>query len=411
MRHHKVNELLGVNLAPAQIEGYLTQLELKVVRKPRPLEAEATPLEPVTVKIPTFRVDLKREVDLVEEVVRLFGVDKIPSTAPRGAIGTHAYDAVHDQLAETRRILAGLGLNESQGQTLISDAAAGLCTDAEEIVSLANPLSSEMNVLRPSLLPGLLDALRHNLSHKNYDIALFELGRVFRAGVPQASTGAAGAASPGAVVERRHVGIALTGQRNAPFWSGPDRDTRFDIFDLKAAVEGFFSEFGLRGFTFQRRAESTRLFLESATIHLGKFQLGEIGQLLPALSKEYDLRDAVFLGELNLDLLLARRNTAKAFKPLPAFPPVRRDIAMLLPEATAHEAVLQAARQAKPANLESIELFDIFRGKNVPAGQKSMAYAFTYRSAERTLTDAEVNAAHEKVIAQLKQKLQAAIRE
>src|SRR5207237_4854330 len=100
--------------------------------------------------------------------------------------------------------------------------------------------------------------------------------------------------------------------------------------------------------------------------------------------------------ELNLDLLLSRRNPAKSFRPLPAFPPIRRDVAMLVPEATTHESVLQAIKQAKPANLESVELFDVFRGKNVPAGQKSLAYALTYRSEERTLTDAEVNAAHEK---------------
>src|SRR2546423_12086567 len=107
----------------------------------------------------------------------------------------------------------------------------------------------------------------------------------------------------------------------------------------------------------------------------------------------------------------ARRSPAKSFKPLPLFPSIRRDVAMLVPEATAHETVLQTVRQAKPGNLESVELFDVFRGKNVPSGQKSMAYAFTYRSAERTLTDEEVNAAHQKLVAQLKDSLEATIRE
>ncbi len=162
---------------------------------------------------------------------------------------------------------------------------------------------------------------------------------------------------------------------------------------------------------YARRPDSTALFLESATVHLGRFLLGELGQLLPPLARQYDLRDAVLLAELNLDLLLARRNTSKSFRPLPAFPAIRRDVAMILPEATTHEGVLQVVKQAKPANLEAVELFDVFRGKNVPPGQKSMAYAFTYRHAERTLTDAEVNAAHEKLVAQLKQRLQAAVRE
>jgi phenylalanyl-tRNA synthetase beta chain len=207
------------------------------------------------------------------------------------------------------------------------------------------------------------------------------------------------------------VAIALTGQRNPLFWSGNDRDAKFDIYDLKGLLEEFLEQFGLRGLNYVRRQDSTALLLESATVHLGRFQLGEFGQLLPPLARQYDLRDAVLLAELNLDLLLARRNTSKSFRSLPAFPAIRRDVAMILPEAATHEAVLQVVKQAKPANLETAELFDVFRGKNVPPGQKSVAYAFTYRHAERTLTDAEVNAAHEKLVAQLKQQLQAVVRE
>jgi len=167
----------------------------------------------------------------------------------------------------------------------------------------------------------------------------------------------------------------------------------------------------LRGIAFGKRAESTALFLESAAVTLGgKLPLGELGQLLPTLAKKYDLRDAVFLAEFNLDLLIARRNTAKVFKALPQFPASRRDVAMLLPEATTHEAVLQAVKQAKPANLESVELFDVFRGKHVPEGQKSLAYALTYRAGDRTLTDAEVNAAHEQVVDAFKAQLKASVR-
>ena len=119
----------------------------------------------------------------------------------------------------------------------------------------------------------------------------------------------------------------------------------------------------------------------------------------------------MLLAELNLDLLLARRSVTKSFKEMPALPPIRRDVAMLVPEATTHDAVLSAVKSAKPQNLERAELFDVFRGKNVPEGQKSLAYAFTYRSGEKTLTDAEVNAAHEKVVESFKQTLQAVIRE
>ena len=410
LRAAKVTQLLGVELQREEIEAYLSLLGLKAARRtPRPVDAppEAAAM-PIAVRIPTHRVDLKRETDLIEEVARLYGVDKIPATPPRGAIGANTFDAVYDQIAEARRILIGLGLNEAQGQTLVSRSWVRSGKD-EELVTLANPLSSDMDVLRPGLIPGLLDALRHNLHHKNGDVALFEIGRVFK--VAQASPPAKSQTGSLRHVEERRLAIALTGHRHQLFWSGAGRDARFDIYDLKGSLDEFFDQFGLRGITWSRRAESTPLFLESALVQLGgKLTLGEAGQVSPLLAKQYDLRDPVLLAELNFDALLARRNTGKGFKPLPQFPGIRRDIAMLVPESTTHESVLNVVKQAKPANLESVELFDVFRGQHVPAGQKSMAYAFTYRHAERTLTDVEVNTAHEKLVEQCRQKLRATVR-
>jgi phenylalanyl-tRNA synthetase beta chain len=244
----------------------------------------------------------------------------------------------------------------------------------------------------------LIHSLRHNVSRKNYDVALFEVGRVFTN-------------VNGQTKENRNIAIAITGQRALSFWSGDERDAKFDAYDLKGLVEEFIEQFGLRGVAFGKRAESTALFLESAAVTLGgKLPLGELGQLLPMLAKKYDLRDAVFLAEFNLDLLLSKRNPAKSFKALPQFPSSRRDVAMLVPETVTHEAVLQTVKQAKAANLESVELFDVFRGKSVPDGQKSMAYAFTYRAADKTLTDADVNSAHEKITTALKTQLQAELR-
>jgi len=385
----KSKDLLGVGISHAEQISFLTKLGLSVAKQ-EPGECSFA--------IPSWRVDLKREVDLIEEVERLYGVEKVPATPPRGAIGANAFDSVYDQIAEARRILTGLGLNEAQGQTLISKSEVRSVKD-EEMVALVNPLSSDMDVLRPTLLPGLIHSLRHNVSRKNHDVALFEIGRVF--------TG-----QNGATKEERRVAIAVTGQRLPDFWRGEERDAKFGAFDLKGAVEEFLEHFGLRGAMFTRRAETTAMFLESATIALGgKLPLGELGQLSPALAKKYDLRDAVFLAELNLDQLLARRNPAKSFKPLPQFPSIRRDVAMLVPEATTHESVLQTVKQTRPANLENVELFDIFRGKNVPEGQKSLAYAFIYRSPEKTLTDAEVNAAHLKIVEAFKQSLGATVRE
>jgi phenylalanyl-tRNA synthetase beta chain len=390
LRYSKVNELLGIAVPRAECVKFLTALGIEIIAQSN---------EGCTCRIPTWRVDLKEEADLIEEIARLYGVDRIPSTPPRGAIGSNPFDAVYDQIAQARRLLSGLGLDEAQGQTLISAAAATLAAPEESLVWLANPLSNDMNVLRPSLLPGLLDSLRHNLHCRNHDVGLFEIGRVFgqTKGLPN---------------EDHRVAIALTGQRHLPFWRAATENQRADIYDLKGFLEEFLDQFGLRGVTFSRQPTSTSLFLESATISLGgKLALGEMGQLLPTLAKQYDLRDAVFLAELDLEQLLKRRNAARSFKPLAQYPAIRRDVAMLVDENVTHEAVLNAVKQAKPANLECVEVFDVFRGETIPAGKKSVAYSFLYRHADRTLTDVEVNAAHEKLAAQFKQVLQATVRE
>jgi phenylalanyl-tRNA synthetase beta chain len=387
LRCEKTNELLGVEIAPDAQVQFLQRLGLDCVQA-----------SPPTFRIPTFRVDLKREADLIEEIGRLYGVDKIPSTPPRGAVGTNAFDAVHDQIAEARRLLAALGLFEAQGQTLISAAAASLSADAAQTAALQYPLSADMNVLRPSLLPGLLESLGHNASRKSGDVALFEIGRVF-------------VLTEGKIKEERQLALVLMGRRQPGFWSGSNRDAKFDIFDLKGSLEEFLEQFGLRGITWTRSEPPGSLFLESAAVQLGKLTLGEMGQIARALQKRFDLRDGVFAAELNLDLLLARRVPAKSFKPLPSYPSIRRDIAMLTPETVLFDTVQSVVKKAKPANLEKMELFDVFRGNNVPAGQKSIACAFTYRNADRTLTDAEVNAAHEKLVEQLKQSLPATIRD
>ncbi len=391
LRPGKVQQLLGVDIPVAEQTRFLDSLGLKT----SPGEGGQ-----LTAEIPSFRVDLKREVDLIEEIARLFGVDKIPSTSPRGAIGSHPFDTTYDNYAEVRRILTACGLNEAQGQTLISDnSLQQLKGEAalQNALRLENPLSSDMNVLRSSLLPGLLDSLRRNLHHQTHDVRLFEIGRVFSGSV-------------GEIREERRVALAITGLRHSPFWTGDEREARCDIYDLKGIVEELFEQLGVRGVQWSRQTEANSLYIESAQVLVGKHSAGEIGQLNPLTARKYDLRDPVLLAEFNLDFLLARRNAAKSFKGLAAFPAVRRDIAMLVADDVSHDRVLTVVKQSKTPNLESVQLFDVFRGKNVPAGQKSAAYAFTYRHAERTLTEAEVNGAHEKLVEQLKSQLSATMR-
>ncbi|HUL51035.1 MAG TPA: phenylalanine--tRNA ligase subunit beta, partial [Candidatus Nitrosotalea sp.] len=268
-----------------------------------------------------------------------------------------------------------------------------------QLVRLTNPLSSDMDALRPSLLVGLLDAVGHNHSQRNPDVALFEIGRRFEwsGTLPR---------------EEVTVAIAISGSRSTPFWQGAERDAQVDFYDLKGIIQEFLASLGLQAVTFTKREPVPEHFLgESAEISIGgKIRIGEMGQLNRLLQDQFQIKAPVFVAELDLNQILARRTTTKSFKPLPQFPSIRRDLALLVNETVTHDAVLNVVRQARPANLESTELFDVFRGKNVPAGQKSVAYAFIYRHAGRTLTDQEVNAAHEDLVRRLREQLDAVVR-
>lgn len=387
LRFHKTNQLLGIALEPERQIALLESLELKCLQQ----DADSCQMQ-----CPSWRVDLKGEIDLIEEITRLYGVNRIPSTPPRGAHGNHPYDAIHDLLAEARALLTGLGLYETQGQTLIAEAAAQRV--ASEVVALEYPLSADMNVLRPSLLPGLLDVLQHNINHRVNDLALFEIGRVFLQ-------------EKDAHIEARRLSMAWTGKIESSFWKEGFKGRSLDIFDAKGTIEVFLDQFGMRGLGWRHEAcTSTDFMVEKGSLILGKHVLGSLGQLHPGIAKEYDIKSEVFLCELDLDRLLSMRVRQRSFKALPTFPSIRRDLAMLVSEETTHAEIEKTIRKAKPVHLESVDVFDMFRGEHVPQGKKSLGYSLTYRSTEKTLTDKEVEQDHAKVLAALQGQLGAEMR-
>ena len=387
LRFACTDALLGITVSPEEQLAALTGLGLGLVSR----DGDAT----ATFRIPTARVDLKREADLIEEVMRVYGIDKVPSTSPRGCVGSNPFESTHDAFAEIRTILTGLGLYEAQTQTLVSGEAASIL--GIDPVVLEYPLSREQDKLRTSLLPGLVNVLQHNANHDTADAALFEIGRVFRD-------------ADGQPTESWSLAIALTGQRTAPFHEGVEREAINEFADLKGIIEEFAKQFGMRGVSCERHDGSGEFFVESGSVKLGNTSVGTLGQLSPLLARRHDLKHQVFLADFDLGQALQRRTSKRSFKSLPAFPGTRRDIAMLVADDTTHDAVLRSVRNAKPEHLESVELFDIYRGEGVEAGRKSVAYAFHYRSAEGTLKDKQVDAVHEKVIERLCNELNATIR-
>lgn len=397
LRHHRTDALLGISIPAEQSVGYLRRLEMDVL--------EETP-EQVRVLAPTFRVDLKREVDLIEEIARLYGVNEIPSTPPHLSIGENEYDIQFDQIDLARSLMEGLGFTETQGQTLVGRSGAARCVKEELIVSLSHPLSAEMDVLRPSILPGTLDILAYNARKGQHDNRFYEIGRVFQRN------------SEGSIEEALQLALTITGARNPLFWTGSNRDDLADIYDLKGALDEFLERFGVFGIRFVAQQNSTdeaslknSLFIESAELLMGRQCIGRIGTVSPWIQKEIDARSPIFMAEIDLGILLQRRASSRSFKKLPGYPAVRRDIAMFVDESETHESILKVIQKAKAPHVVAVELFDVFRGDTVAEGQRSVAYEITYRSSEKTLTDEEVQKSHLQILKQLRSNVKGTIRE
>ncbi|MBM3860408.1 MAG: phenylalanine--tRNA ligase subunit beta [Verrucomicrobia bacterium] len=337
-RYAQATRLLGIEVPPATVKKIFVGLGLRVAKD----DAAACEVE-----APSFRVDLEREADLIEEICRIYGVEKIPSAMLPSTAQVSEFDAEWDARRRVREILNALGFHEAVNQTMVQSGQA----------KLQNPLTSEMSALRDSLAPGLLQNLRTNVSRHQYDVRLFEMGRVFAADGK----------------ETWRLALAATGRRTTGDW---ERTEKTDYFDLKGALE----ELGASA---------------------------EIREIPAAQARKMDLRDAVYYAELDLPAITAAE---KQFRELPKFPSVVRDMAMVVPEDVRHADVLAAIEKSRSKHLESVELFDIFRGGQIPSGKKSMAYSLTFR-ADRNLTDAEVNAAHEQMKRQLQQMLPCEIRE
>jgi phenylalanyl-tRNA synthetase beta chain len=338
-------------------------------------------------EIPSFRHDLTREVDLIEEVARVVGIDSIPGRMQARFAPVSAADRQYDAQMALRRTLVGRGFAEARTLMLVGDKAPGISStgvEPENFRRLKNPMNDDQVVLRPCLLSGLLKALTSNLRAGAKTVRLFEIGRVFSANTLEEST---------------HLGILLSGPVAERTWrSGAGSDA--DLFDLKGVVASL-----LDGIEFTPTTNpSHALALE---IKIAGRGVGTAGQLWPKDARALDAEAPVLFAEIDLGLLPAAGDTKK-HRELPRFPSVTRDIALIAPLSLPHGEIVSVLHSSGEALLTDVELFDVFTdpaGVRVPADRKSIAYSLTYRSAERTLTTDEVNAAHSRLKERLKTQL------
>jgi phenylalanyl-tRNA synthetase beta chain len=380
LRYQRCDQLLGVPVPRGELDRGLRNFGL--------LPTNVSP-EGTTWKIPSFRSDLKREVDLVEEVVRQYGINKIPSRNRSVFTAISAADRIFDFERRTRQRLSARGFSEARTSALIP---RGSDLFAQGAVELRNPLSEDHVALRPSLLPGLLGTLARNIRAGAESVRLFELGRTF---------------APTDAAEAPHLALLCCGElQGAAHWRAADR-RRLDFFDLKGAIESL----GADHLSFRRGEKAGLAF--AAEILQGESVIGFAGQLTSAHSAKLDATSPVFVLEMQLAPLMAKAEATK-FRELDKFPAITRDIAMIVPERLTHrevEAVIAAAREPL---LSEARIFDLFSGKdaaNLGTGRKSMAYSLTYRDKNRTLTSDEVTVVHTRIRERLKREVGAELRE
>jgi phenylalanyl-tRNA synthetase beta chain len=375
LHYEKCDRVIGIAIQPKTVDEVLTRFGLKKISA-----GEITKWQ-----IPSYRRDLQRDVDLIEELVRAYGVEKIPGRDRSRFTPSSAADHAHDLELKMRERMVAAGLTEVRTSKLLPRQKFAF---GENAIELRNPLSEDHVALRPSLLPGLLGVLDHNIRGGAERVAIFETGRVF-----EAPDGA----------EKKRVAILLWGKVGSEVhWRNEKR--RVDFFDLKGAI-------GLArsGLSFRRGQHPN--FALAVEITAADQVVGLAGQLTNSLASTIDAPGTVFVAEISLDFPTSGLGSRATFRELGKFPAISRDIAMIVAEDVTHEKLREVIFHPPEPLLERVEFFDLFAGAEIGEGKKSVAYRLTYRDRSRTLTNEEVSAAHAKIRERLRSDLGAELRE
>jgi phenylalanyl-tRNA synthetase beta chain len=375
LRPHRVNHLLSTDLSARQMKDILTSLDLEV-KENRDFE----------VRVPTFRPDLTREIDLVEEIARIYGYSNIKtSLRASGSLVTHVLP--EDELTrKIKHFLSGRGCFEVITNNLVDPRALVKLRPNQAQVSIQNPLSQELSVLSSTLAYGLLSVVSRNKNRLEKNVRIFELAKVFQPAEGKLPE------------ERLHVAIAMSGERWPRHWEWEEAEV--DLYDLKGTLEELFSSLKL---CFEMKPEEDALFVQqrSFAVLMPEGKVGMAGEVSEEVRKVFGIKDRVFLAELDFQEMEAKVPGETRFSPLPKFPPVDRDMALVADERLTSDVIKTKIEAVGAGLIEEVTLFDVYHGKQVPPGKKSLAYSIRYRARERTLTDEEVDDIHRKIVSEL----------
>jgi phenylalanyl-tRNA synthetase beta chain len=389
-RRARYTLVTGLQIELGEAERILRSLGFKVEA-----EVENDSLRAIA---PSWRVDVSMEEDLIEEVARIAGYDKVKTTLP-GSAGSGAYLEGEDGRRAARRALTSMGYHEAISFSFVNGETDEMLSEAgaEARLALRNPIDETQAHLRVTLLGGLLKSLERNFNHGARNVRLFEIGKCFVA---------AGDERP---VETERLAIVGSGARNEDDWQ--DSAARLDFYDVKGAIEAVAESLGLPAPEFHPLGDAGFLHPgRAAEVWLGREEIGLVGQLHPRVAAGYKFKQPVFVAELNLKLMLLADRVEVRYHPLPKFPTVVRDLALLIDTDVSFADVEDAINALEIAELVGVRLFDRYAGKELPRGKHSIALSLRYRAADRTLTDEEVNALHESVVETLKREFDVEVR-
>ena len=401
LNYEKVHSLIGKTIPVETIKSIVTSLEMKIVNE--------TP-EGLTLQVPPYRVDVQRDCDVVEDILRIYGYNnvEIPTTLKSSLTTKGEVDYSQKLQNLISEQLVGCGFNEilNNSLTAASYYEGSETYKNENLVYLMNPLSNDLNVMRQTLLFGGLESIQHNANRKNADLKFFEFGNCYFYNAEKKNPEKVLAA----YAEEYHLGLWVTGKRVSNSWAHPDENS--SVYELKAYVLNIFTRLGLNFGNVVFGNLTNDIYSTAISVHTrGGKLLATFGIISKKIQKAFDIDNEVYYAEINWKELMKAIKSAKVnFKELSKFPAVKRDLALLIDKNIQFAEIEKIAYETEKKLLKEVELFDVYEGKNLEPGKKSYAVSFLLQDESATLNDKQIDKIMSKLIANLENKLGAKLR-